>query len=1283
MVFLATTYNCRSIHCKENAAGHLKFTDLARFAPAVHSGASLRLVREPALDRKFVRMGVQLGRKPFAASVLLAVAALLPPGTGAQQLTGSLAGTLTDSHSAPLKDVTITLRNAITGSAVTSKTTRGGRYSFRDLAQGEYTLAASDGRGTGEVGGIVVSPGHVSRVQTVIEFAVPHAAVLSASTVAGSGIGPQTQTTGTGVRELLARLSGQLDFRPQSTVVESSFPLASLAVLPVVGGGRSSVHLTPELSASAVPLAAVLRIPIAGIEPVTLFRLQGSEMGARFPLKPQISAARLETAQHDSETLESAQLEALPKGSEWASVRTEPSVSSDDTETERGRSADISPHINVDRLRVGTAFGIQHRGWGEQFAMGESAISAISTAQRAGSARWSTSRMNHDSMEIETKRGTDRLHGQMFLSTRQRILAAQNPFTRWVKETAPASGARVPVFTAEPYTPQDVEMRWGGGVGGALHGRRLFWFGALDGYKRSNPTVAAARHPDRFFAQPTNDQMQLLSAQLGLSGVDPVSEGVAAYSELLESLAGLLGPTPRSSMQLSGFGRLDWAAGERHRFTLEANGSRIYSPGGVSARAWQAYGTQSLGSANMSSGWMLGRWSDFVTPNLLATAQGSVGRHVQSLEPATPSAFEQSLKISSWKQLPEIVVDARDGFTIGNPAHFGSGRYPDESVFSLEQQVRWVHGKFTLDLGAELTHEVDATNRLLNQTGTYHYATIEDFASDALAFFTFGISGQLNPMDRHNCDQRGKSWRDAAGVLHGLGFLPCYSYYSQTMGPSEWWLSTNDLGGYASSQWRPVRSMVFTLATRWDLQQLPPPISKLKNLELPLTQSLPNLGSEWGPRVGFAWGAAESHWPVLRLGYGMYFGRTPNAQLESALTQTGSAKGDLNFFMRPTDNLHGGGAPPFPYVMAGEPGAVVKPGAVEYAPSFRNGEVHQAEVSLQQMLPGRIHMEASGVATLARRLPVTMDANIDPAMNPKTITYEVIDGNGSGPIKAPQITVPFFASWPSPGASSGFGGRLNPNYQQVSEIFSRANSTYEALLIRLSRNAHGLTFRARYSLGHAADWNPDESPIAGGPSVLDPIDMRQEYGTSDLDVRHTLSSAVIVQPNWKVHGGIGAIANGWMLSGVGHLNSGLPYSMRTSGSLAKEFNLSGQAIVGLSTGMNGYGGENRVYGVGRNTYRYPATWKADLRVAKRFNLGQMRQLELMAESFNLFNHQNVTEIETVGYSIEQGTLNGAMPRLNFLTGLKSGQTEFGKPLNINATDSYRERQFQFGARMRF
>jgi hypothetical protein len=105
--------------------------------------------------------------------------------------------------------------------------------------------------------------------------------------------------------------------------------------------------------------------------------------------------------------------------------------------------------------------------------------------------------------------------------------------------------------------------------------------------------------------------------------------------------------------------------------------------------------------------------------------------------------------------------------------------------------------------------------------------------------------------------------------------------------------------------------------------------------------------------------------------------------------------------------------------------------------------------------------------------------------------------------------------------------------------------------------------------------------------------------------------------------------------------------------------------------------------VGRNTYRYPLTWKADVRLGRRINLGHTRELELMAESFNLFNHQNVTQIETTGYYISTGNTAGLLPTLNFLTGLKTGQTEFGKPLDINATDFFRPRQFDFGLRMRF
>ena len=184
---------------------------------------------------------------------------------------------------------------------------------------------------------------------------------------------------------------------------------------------------------------------------------------------------------------------------------------------------------------------------------------------------------------------------------------------------------------------------------------------------------------------------------------------------------------------------------------------------------------------------------------------------------------------------------------------------------------------------------------------------------------------------------------------------------------------------------------------------------------------------------------------------------------------------------------------------------VVKPGAVEFTPTFRNGEVHQGVVSAEGTLLARIHIDASATASLGRRLLVTEDSNIDSKINPQTITYAVVDGNGSGPSKTSQVKVPFFASWPSVNSSTGFAGRLNPNYQQVTEIPSRANSTYEAAMLRVTRNSReGLTLHARYTYAHAMDWNPNENATVTGPSVFDPTDFRQEYGTSGLDIRHKM-----------------------------------------------------------------------------------------------------------------------------------------------------------------------------------
>jgi Carboxypeptidase regulatory-like domain len=925
---------------------------------------------------------------------------------------------------------------------------------------------------------------------------------------------------------------------------------------------------------------------------------------------------------------------------------------------------------------------------GGRYSVSEAAVRSMQTV--AGNVEAEGAHASGGRINVETQRGSNGMHGQGFYFDRQNTWGARNPFTQWVQETAPATTIAVPVFTAQPYTPPDHEITWGFGAGSRIRRDKLFWFAALDSLRRNDPAISTVKWPGDFFAQPTNDQMQLLGAQLGTS----TNAALAKYSQMLETLDGLLGPAPRVASQWGGFARLDWQAAERHRFALEEIGAHWDSPGGGLTRVSETYGNHSLGSSQASMQWLLARWEAFVTPNLLAVTQASAGHAIDSAHAETPSAFESTLNQNVWGQLPQIVVDSLYGFTIGNPSRFGQGSYPDEHLYRLQESVDWVRGNLLMKAGLDVGHNADSTSLLRNQTGTYYYANVENFVTDALVFGAFGFSDALDKFHQHNCDETGKVWRDSAGDLRGLGYLPCYSSYSQMMGPSSWYLSTNDWAGFATAQWQPGKLAVFSAGVRWEREQMPPPIAALANPGLPLAGKMPKLDLNWGPRMSLAIGESEGHWPVLRIGYGMYFGRTSNATLETVLTQTGSLKGDLNFFVRPTNNLNTGGAPPFPYVFAGEPLNLVKPGAVQFAPNFRNPEIHQAVAAIEETLPGHIELTVDALLSLGRRLPISIDTNFDPAVNPGTITYAVVDGTGKGPIKASQITVPFYALWPSATSGTGTVGRLDPNYQQIAEVFSRANSTYEALLFKISREGRrGLSLHAHYTYAHAMDWNPNESTVVAGNDVLDPSDFGREYGTSNLDVRHSAAATVIYTAPWKLHNLVGKAANGWLLSGIGQFRSGMPYTMRTSGSLPKEFNqLNGDVIAGLGPGMNGSAGDNRIYGVGndkvlynvgRNTYRYPSTRKADLRLAKQFDLGHLRDLQLLAESFNLFNHQNVTELETTGYYISSGSVSGSLPTLNFLTGLKANTTAFGQPLNINSTNYYRERQIQFGLRMRF
>ena len=125
------------------------------------------------------------------------------------------------------------------------------------------------------------------------------------------------------------------------------------------------------------------------------------------------------------------------------------------------------------------------------------------------------------------------------------------------------------------------------------------------------------------------------------------------------------------------------------------------------------------------------------------------------------------------------------------------------------------------------------------------------------------------------------------------------------------------------------------------------------------------------------------------------------------------------------------------------------------------------------------------------------------------------------------------------------------------------------------------------------------------------------------------------------------------------------------------------APASTSGGVNGTGGTARVPGTDRNIFQFRRELILDLRVSKRFKIGDRVEAELLGESFNLANHLNQTG---VGSMNAYGVSNGTATTPNVLTnnaanfGVFNPSTFLG---NANNNFIYTPRQVQLGARLQF
>ena len=267
----------------------------------------------------------------------------------------------------------------------------------------------------------------------------------------------------------------------------------------------------------------------------------------------------------------------------------------------------------------------------------------------------------------------------------------------------------------------------------------------------------------------------------------------------------------------------------------------------------------------------------------------------------------------------------------------------------------------------------------------------------------------------------------------------------------------------------------------------------------------------------------------------------------------------------------------------------------------------------------------------------------------------------------------------------GFG--VPVAFNSVDAQLSDGSSIYHGLTVNVQKRfSHSFEFLSSYTWSHAIDDSTDlQSP-------LEPQDSRfpfYERSNSDFDQRHRwVTSAVFQSPGahsgdsmWKHFIGDFTVAP------IIEVSAGRPYtvitgtdyrldlgasngrpSVGTTGPTATSAFLTGVTFALPSTCLTNSGTPFTVSGVsppggcdgnlGRNPFTTPGFFEVDLRLSRRFAMGERLKLDVIADAFNLTNRLNVAAVNQLCDPGSSSTCSAGQP-----------------------TASYDARQFQFALKL--
>jgi outer membrane receptor protein involved in Fe transport len=332
------------------------------------------------------------------------------------------------------------------------------------------------------------------------------------------------------------------------------------------------------------------------------------------------------------------------------------------------------------------------------------------------------------------------------------------------------------------------------------------------------------------------------------------------------------------------------------------------------------------------------------------------------------------------------------------------------------------------------------------------------------------------------------------------------------------------------------------------------------------------------PRAGIAWTLSDSQRTVIRASGGLFYDRVPLRAVANALLSAGNTTDparlrQLNVTLSPGQAA----APAFPQILAAPVPSVTLPNLTTIDRHLQNAYSRQASVEIEHQFGARSTVSAG---------------------------YQYV--RGVGLLMSINQNVP---SCVAAGANNGC--RPNPDYANNSQYSAAGSSSYHGLHVSLVQQPVGWGhYRVSYTLSKSMN---DVGEFFFS-SPIDPFDVSKDWGRSDDDQRHRLAiSGSVRTPTEPATSTWQRVAHGFEASGTLLAYSAYPFNI-SSGSTTVQ----GTAARPLVNGAF----------IERNAGQGTPYLNLSLRVSRRFSMGSRRTLEVMAEGFNLTNHENVLSRNT-------------------------------------------------------